>query len=67
MCRICSRHGEYQKDCKLCNSTIRDLFPNDWERMEAEAEAAGTMICKCGFEYYLTTDSCPLCGEPYKG
>ena len=37
-------------------------FP-DWDKKAAEAEAAGLTTCKCGFEYYLTTDICPLCGE----
>ncbi len=62
---ICSIHHEYNKDCKLCNTHPRDVFP-DWDKKVAEAEAAGKTTCKCGFEYYLTTDSCPLCGERLK-
>jgi len=59
---ICSRHQKYQADCKLCNANPRDLFP-DWDKKVAEAEAAGLYTCVCGYEYYLTTDSCPFCGE----
>lgn len=60
--RICSKHHGYEKDCKLCNTHPRDLLPG-WDKKVTEAEVAGSTICKkCGFEYYLTVDSCPKCG-----
>lgn len=62
MANICSRHQRYEKDCKLCNSDVRDLFP-DWNDKVAEAEAAGSVTCECGFEYYLTVNDCPMCGN----
>lgn len=33
----------------------------------ARAKAAGEFKCKCGFVYYLTTDTCPLCNRVKKG
>lgn len=69
MSNICSQHREYQRNCKLCNTHPRELLPNgEWERMHAEAEAAGETDCKaCGFTYYLTTDACPFCDTEYEG
>ncbi len=59
---ICSKHQKHQADCKLCNSSPRDLFP-DWDEKVAEAESEGLYCCVCGYGYYLTTDHCPVCGE----
>lgn len=48
--------------CPACHATPKDLFP-DWDQKCAEADAAGLTRCpKCGFEHYLTSDECPLCG-----
>lgn len=68
MSNICSRHHKYDKDCKLCNTHPRALFPKgEWEKMHAEAEVAGVTDCKaCGFTCYLTTDACPLCETEYE-
>jgi hypothetical protein len=65
MAGICSAHGgeEAVEGCAACHATPRDLFPNDWDRMVAEAEAAGLAVCECGFEFYLTTTVCPRCGS----
>ena len=61
MASICSRHFEYDSECRLCHIDVRDVLP-DYERKLAEAEAAGTEECVgCGFAYYRTIDSCPLC------
>ncbi len=58
---ICSKHQKYDKDCKLCNTDIRELLP-DFDKKLAEAKAAGEHTCeKCGFVYYLTVDYCPSC------
>jgi hypothetical protein len=65
MAGICSRHfgDDPMEGCAACHSTIKDLLPNDWERMETEAKEAGRAVCYCGFEFYLTTPQCPLCGS----
>mgnify|MGYP005848947345 CR=1 FL=1 len=59
---ICSKHQEYNPDCKLCNTDIRELIPQ-YDQMVAEAENAGTNVCKkCDFKYYKTVNCCPKCG-----
>jgi len=46
----------------MCAATMADLFgESEYARMRAEADAAGLFTCDCGFEYYKTVDSCPLC------
>ena len=63
MAGICSRHQGNDPDCAACQAEPRDLFP-DWDEKLAEAEAAGRIHCpECGYEFYLTTRDCPLCGE----
>jgi len=62
MAGICSRHRDYDANCKLCNTLPQNILP-DYNKKVAEAEAAGTHSCaKCGYLYYLTVDSCPNCG-----
>lgn len=58
---ICSIHQKYNKDCKLCNISTEDI--PGWNEKVAQAKKAGTFMCECGFEYYLTIDYCPLCGK----
>jgi hypothetical protein len=63
MAGICSRHREFDPNCDLCKADIRDLLPN-YDQMVAIAHAAGKVNCaKCGFEFFRTTDYCPLCGK----
>jgi hypothetical protein len=62
MAKICSLHQGYELTCRLCNTDIREVFP-DYDQKVAEAKAAGTHVCECGFEYYKTTDTCPLCSK----
>lgn len=65
MAGICSAHQGYEPNCRLCNLTPRDLFP-DWDEKLAEAKAAGEHTCEgCGFVYYKTAEFCPLC-EKYR-
>ena len=74
---MCSKHRGYKENCKLCNTHPRDAMRDDgtkmfpgWDEKVAEAEAAGLVTCEdpeCEFEFYLTTDSCPLCGKKYEG
>ena len=53
--------------CAACHATIEDLFgASEVALMRAEAEEAGLFDCDCGFEYYKTVDSCPLCGKERK-
>lgn len=61
---VCSKHFHYREDCGLCNTSTQELLGlNDCEyaAMHARAEDAGLYTCDCGFEYYKTVDSCPLC------
>src|ERR1035437_1711517 len=61
MSSICSRHVVYDPDCQLCNTDIREVLP-DYDQMVREAEAAGEVECgACGFCFYRTTPTCPLC------
>lgn len=57
---ICSAHQTPDPNCRLCQIKAKDVLPNYAEK-HAEAEAAGEHTCECGFVYYKTTDSCPLC------
>lgn len=70
MTGICGIHHPSQgpvEGCVACHSTIEDLFgKTEVALMRAEAEAAGLFTCDCGFEYYKTTDSCPLCEKERK-
>lgn len=61
MSGICSRHQEFEPGCPLC--AFDPTGHPDFIRIEEEAKAAGTRFCFCGFEYFLTTDACPLCGR----
>lgn len=56
---LCSAHPYHVENCAACNASTEDI--DGWEEAEAEAKAAGLHTCKCGFEYYKTVDSCPLC------
>lgn len=58
---ICSH--PYRKDCPGCQITAEDLMEDPvWAEKVAEAEAAGRCKChNCDFEYFKTTDTCPLC------
>lgn len=62
MSGICSHHRHFDPNCHLCKATPHNLFP-DWDEKEAEAKAAGTHDCSCGFTYYRTVDRCPKCGR----
>jgi hypothetical protein len=64
MAGICSAHHPDMgpvEGCAACHATPHDLFP-DWDEAVARAEAAGTAVCACGFEFYRTVDFCPKCG-----
>lgn len=65
MAGICSMHHPSLgpvEGCAACHATPADLFGNaEWAAMQARAEEAGLFTCDCGFEYYKTVDSCPLC------
>lgn len=66
MAGLCSKHWNFKDpDCALCSATPADIFP-DWEQKVKQAEEAGTYKCSCGFTYYLTSNSCPLCGKKYE-
>jgi len=60
MAGICSKHQGYIKNCNLCNTTPKRIFP-DWTKKILKAEAIGTHKCACGFVYYKTIDFCPKC------
>lgn len=61
--RICSAHRRKDPNCEMCKLDIREVFP-DYEKKHAEAIAAGLHKCtNCNFEYYKTTDMCPLCSH----
>ena len=70
MSGICSVHPPQLgpvEGCVACHSTMGDLLGESvYAQMRAEAEAAGLFTCDCGFEYYKTTDSCPLCEKERK-
>lgn len=70
MSGICSIHppplGPIE-GCVACHSTLADLLGETTVAiMRAEAEAAGLFTCDCGFTYYKTVDSCPLCEKERK-
>lgn len=62
MAGICSRHVDAEPGCELCAIDIRDVLP-DYDKKLAEAKAAGEHKCECGFTYFKTTDTCPLCSR----
>lgn len=62
MAGICSRHIEAEPGCDLCAVDIRDALP-DYDEVLARAEAAGRHKCECGFVYFKTTNTCPLCSK----
>lgn len=62
MSGLCSAHQDHVSGCLACEAKPEDLFP-DWQEMLAEAHAAGKHTCDCGFEFYKTTNICPLCGK----
>ena len=66
---ICSAHRTPQSDCELCHATPEDLFGKEvWEEACRRAKTAGTRKCvKCKFEFYRTTELCPLCGKDHSG
>jgi len=53
---ICSRHPIHVDECELCQVLL--VIPLN---LIIEAETAGLHKCECGFDYYKTVDSCPLC------
>jgi len=58
---MCSIHQTPDPECDICKTDVRDALP-DYDKKHAEAVKAGLYICKnCKFEYYKTTDTCPLC------
>lgn len=61
---ICSKHQKKDLGCKLCQSTIYDLFPKEIvDHMRNEVMAVGQIECSnCGFAFYLTVSDCPACG-----
>lgn len=60
---LCSIHRDPDPNCKLCQATPKDIFP-DWDDATAQAEVAGLTKCKkCGFEFYRTVTSCPACNH----
>ena len=62
MSGICSAHGgRNEPTCAACQIDLRD-DPIFMAKV-AEAEAAGTHLCSCGFLYYKTVDSCPKCNK----
>lgn len=63
MSGICSRHWNYDPDCRMCNTDVRELLP-DYDEKVREAEEAGKVDCgACGFTFYRTTKTCPLCSR----
>jgi hypothetical protein len=60
MSGFCSHHRHHDSECKLCNTSIQEIFP-DYERQVKIAEEAGEVECACGFLFYKTTPTCPLC------
>lgn len=66
MAGVCSAHGgpDPVEGCAACHSTVPELLgitEAEYAYMRAVAEDAGLYTCDCGFEYYMTVDSCPLC------
>ena len=72
MAGVCSRHHPSEgviEGCVACNTGVPELLgisEAEYAYMQAEAEDAGLFECECGFEYYKTTDSCPLCSAERK-
>ena len=72
MAGVCSMHPPQLgpvEDCLACNTTVQELLglsDAEYAYMQAEAKEAGLFTCDCGFEYYKTTDSCPLCDKERK-
>lgn len=66
MSGICSAHRHNDPTCAACQAHPRDIFSN-WDEMVEEAKVAGLFKCVCGFDYYLTTDRCPLCNRILEG
>ena len=70
MSGICSVHAPQfgvAAGCAACHASLEDLLGvSEVIRMRAEAKAAGSFTCDCGFEYYKTVDSCPLCDKERK-
>jgi hypothetical protein len=75
MSGVCSRHKYKDPNCSACNCKLVDC--EYWQEKVKEAESAGKHICNgvimhggrfsmCAFEFYLTTENCPLCGTHYK-
>lgn len=61
MSGICSRHSYHDPDCRMCNTDVRELLP-DYDEKVREAREAGEVDCgHCGFRFYRTTETCPLC------
>lgn len=62
---ICSIHGRPQPDCPQCKITA-DILSRDpvFAKKIQEAKVAGEYTCVCGFIYYKTAHSCPLCSTP---
>lgn len=65
---ICSSHRNPKLGCKLCAATPEDLFGKEaWAKAKETAEKAGKATCTgCGFVYYLTVSSCPMCGVKHE-
>lgn len=53
----------------MCAATVADVLgisEGEYAAISARAEAAGLFECDCGFTYYKTVDSCPLCEKKRK-
>lgn len=72
MSGICSKHQYHDPDCDLCNTSGKEFLTRQfskevYERAVRAAEDAGLYVChRCEFKYYLTIDTCPLCGKRAK-
>jgi inhibitor of KinA sporulation pathway (predicted exonuclease) len=57
---VCSEHRTRQEACMRCQTDLTD--DPAFTEMVAEAKLAGLCTCTaCGFGYYRTVDSCPMC------
>jgi len=57
MSGICSKHIDYDKDCKLCNYGL--------DRLD-KSTPQDEITCECGFVYFKIIEYCPKCNRERK-
>lgn len=61
MAGICSMHRHREAGCNLCEAMTPEEEELYLKKAALYREQVGVYVCDCGFEYYRTVDSCPLC------